>query len=65
MRPAQAEDPWPTLELRASGYLTDFYLGSGVTATTPKDVTLHASGATSGDAAGANLILAGGLPYMP
>ena len=24
MRPAQAEDPWPTLELRASGYLTDF-----------------------------------------
>lgn len=40
--------------------ITDAYIGSGVTDATPQSVTLHATGGSGTDIAGANLNLAGG-----
>ena len=45
----------------ASGaYIQDAYFGSGVTDTSPQNVTIHATGGSGSNVAGANLNLAGG-----
>lgn len=41
-------------------YITNAYFGSGVSDATPQDVTLHATGGSGTDVAGADLNLAGG-----
>lgn len=43
-----------------NSYITDAYIGSGVSDTTPQSVTLHATGGAGTNVAGANLNLAGG-----
>jgi hypothetical protein len=43
-----------------NSYITDAYIGSGVTDATPQNVTLHATGGSGTNVAGANLNLAGG-----
>lgn len=44
----------------ASGKITDFYLGNGYSATAPAAVTLHATGGSGTDIAGAAMRIAGG-----
>lgn len=44
----------------ASGKITDFYLGNGYSATAPAAVTLHATGGSGTDIAGADVRIAGG-----
>lgn len=44
----------------AGSYITDAYIGSGVTDATPQNFTLHATGGAGSNVAGANLNLAGG-----
>lgn len=41
-------------------WIADVYLGEGIYATSPHDITIHATGGQGTDQAGANLILAGG-----
>ena len=43
-----------------NSYITDAYIGSGVTDTTPQNFTLHATGGSGANVAGASLNLAGG-----
>lgn len=42
------------------GYITDFYLGSGVTTVSPQPTNIHASGGSGTNVAGSELILFGG-----
>jgi hypothetical protein len=44
-----------------ASYIQDAYLGSGVTDTNPVSVTVHSTGGSGTDIAGANLSLAGGI----
>lgn len=44
----------------AGSYITDAYIGSGISDVTPQSVTLHATGGSGTNIAGANLNLAGG-----
>lgn len=45
-----------------AGYITDVYIGNGVTHATPQDVIHHGTGGSGNNIAGANLILCGGTP---
>jgi site-specific recombinase XerD len=44
-----------------TGYINQIYLGSGIVATTPQNVTINATGGSGTNIAGANLTLAGGM----
>jgi hypothetical protein len=43
-----------------NGYISTVYLGQGIKAATPQDVTLQATSASAGNVNGANLVLKGG-----
>jgi hypothetical protein len=46
----------------ANGYITEFYLGSGVVRSAPQDVLVTATGGSGTDIGGANFTLAAGRP---